>query len=144
MLLMVSSCVSPPSSKEVFIKNDDRVNGRYKFELDLSDTLASYDINLYSALDCSDDEMHELSSEKLEITLISPSNISFSEVVYFPLDGLKRKDFPSKLYYLPYRVDIVPEEYGDWTMFVSFDEKKDNENIRGLGMQLIKKSNGKR
>ena len=134
---MAFSCNTPPKSHEVFIMKKDALIGVYDFNLDLSDSLSKYDIKLFSSLDRADDRKEDSKQIKLSISLFSPSNEIFSEVVYIPRDKLIRESRSSKFYFLPYRADIIPPEYGDWSMRIRMEN---DEGVRGLGVQLIKKN----
>ncbi|MGM9735098.1 MAG: hypothetical protein ACI3ZL_01670 [Candidatus Cryptobacteroides sp.] len=110
--------------------------GRLQVGLDLSDTTASYDISLYSRLDCSVKDFSRLKEFPVGIEFVSPSGNIYSETVYVPLDSFEINDGTVHDFCAPYRTGAVPVEGGEWTMYLSLPD------IPGLyGMGVILKTN---
>jgi len=150
-LLLLLAC-NPPRSYEEFIPAehsgglafDDNV---YRFDLDLSDSTAVYDVYFYTRVE--NTGLTQVRSDHgqlgLEINWLSPltavSDSSFtagqsvlSETVYMPLGD----DRGSKTLY---RSGVSPGLYGLWTLEVkTLDAPK---GLRGLGI-ICKKRNGTR
>ncbi len=118
--LGVLAACSRPSSYEQFVRSDG--SGEYSFELELPDTLSSYDISFYSAVDRPLFSADTLRSFPLQVVWRSPSGRYLSETVYYPADSLKAR----------YRSGIVPSEEGSWTLSVTIAPEP--RGLRGLGV----------
>ena len=127
-LLLAASC-SQPSSTETFIP----APGPYEFAVDLSDSVAVWDLSLYTRVDAVRDTLPEL---KLTATWTSPSAQSFSETVYLPLSG--GTSFFSREACVPYRTAVAPLERGCWTLTVTLPSPP--SGLRGLGLVVARKS----
>lgn len=133
VLPLLFAC-APPSSTEEFIKVRDARNGIYSFKVDMSDSLAVYDLSFYTRVDRNSlTSSGEAPRIRLVATWISPSGETFSETVYLPsgdAEGMVRK----------YRSGVQPKEPGVWTLNVkAYSQEK---GFRGLG--LICDRNGTR
>lgn len=105
--------------------------GPYVFAVDLSDSTAAYDFDLYTRVDVP--YPHEWASLPRELALEmvwkSPSGALFREKVYLPL---------AATVYEPYRADVRPAEPGEWTLTVYAPSAPDG--FRGMGLVINKKS----
>ena len=139
MLAVVSvagvSC-SRPTSVEQFIDVDKReANGLYRYTLDLSDSLATYDISFYSRIDANRLKFTHAKDFSLMVTLIAPSGQRYRETVYFGVfDESAGSNFFSSQYVKPYRTGLVPVEYGIWEMNVLVNSGAEVAGLRGLGV----------
>ncbi|MBR5042432.1 MAG: hypothetical protein IKX67_04270 [Bacteroidales bacterium] len=113
------SCAQP-SSTEQFLRSDG--SGEYNFELELADTLASYDLSFYSVIDRPLFKRDTLVSFPLQVVWRSPSGRYFSETVYYPSDSLRVR----------YRSGVIPSEGGTWSISVSIGHEP--SGFRGLGV----------
>ena len=129
------SCARP-DSVELYVGEEDReTNGLYRYSIDMSDTLATYDIILYSRIDAGRQKMVAARDFPLTITWTAPSGQRFRETVYFGIhDGSKGSDFYSNQYRKPYRTGLVPVEAGIWDMAVQVNSGNDVPGFRGLGV----------
>ena len=120
LLLAALSACRQPRAREFFLRAND--SGEYSFSLDLSDTLAAYDISFYTALDRPPFHRDTLVCFPMQIVWRSPSGRYFSETVYYPADSVKAR----------YRTGLIPSEYGDWTVAVTLPSQP--ASLRGLGI----------
>ena len=129
------SC-SRPTSVEQFVGVDKReVNGLYRYTLDLSDSLATYDISFYSRIDANRLKFTHAKDFSLMVTWIAPSGQRFRETVYFGVfDESSGSNFFSSQYVKPYRTGLVPVEYGVWEMNVLVNSGAEVPGLRGLGV----------
>ncbi len=133
LTVLLFSC-SRPQSYETFVKAADAPGGVYSYQLDLSDSLASYDISFYSRVDRNSlNVRNEYPQIRLEVTWVSPSGQNFSETVY--MRGSNSAGDIQK-----YRSGVVPRESGEWTLKVKAFPGEGK--FRGLG--VICRRNGTR
>lgn len=104
----------------MFIRSDG--SGEYVFPLQLSDTLAAYDISFYTVIDRPVFRADTIVSFPMQVVWRSPSGRYFSETVYYPADSVKVR----------YRSGVIPSEEGDWTLSVTLDPEPGG--LRGLGV----------
>ena len=118
-LLLLASC-GRPQGREFF----QRVNpeGEYSFDIDLVDSLASYDISFYTAIDKPLFRRDTLVSFPLQVVWRSPSGRYFSETVYYPAAEHR----------VLYRSNVVPSELGSWNIAVTIPSQP--PRLRGLGL----------
>ena len=119
-LAVLLSCCAQPSSYEPFVRSDK--SGEYSFTLDMSDTLAAYDLAFYTLIDRPLFQRDTLVSFPLNVVWRSPSGRYFSETVYYPADSLRVR----------YRSGVVPSEGGEWALQVSVTPEP--AGFRGLGV----------
>ena len=70
-------------SVEKFVKGE----GPYTFFVDMSDSTASYDFDLYTRVDAPVDSLRKLAALPLQVTWTSPTFHVFREEVYLPMEG---------------------------------------------------------
>ena len=97
-------------SVEKFVKGE----GPYTFFVDMSDSTATYDFDLYTRVDAPVDSLRKMTALPLRVTWTSPSFHVFREDVYLPLEG--KTSLFSRQVRVPYRVtsrgEMVSEETG--------------------------------
>ena len=118
-LATLVSCREPLSS-EIFVRNDQMVDGAYEFALDMSRGEYSYDLSFYTVIDGKG-----VSELPLYIELISPSGTKYAENVSMEV-GESTGDLQL------YRSSLVPVEYGIWTMRVT--PMIEIRQMRGMGL----------
>lgn len=118
-LLCLSSCSRPPATEE-FRRVDQSVNGLYSFPVDMSDSLSLYTISFYTKL-----VGKKTVSVPLQVLWISPSGKMYSESVNMTA-GDRKGDRAV------YRSDIVPKEYGLWTLGIG--SLNDIPGFLGIGV----------
>lgn len=133
LALLVLSC-SEPLSTEQFISG----GGPYVFTVDLSDTTAAYDFDLYTRLDGDPEDLIPVKGTLLRAEWRSPSDSLFVEKIYLPLTGT-RQSFFSRQIYEPYRADVRPVQPGLWTVSFRQEDRSQVVPFRGLGLVVKKK-----
>lgn len=136
LFILAVSC-SEPRVSETFVpfeKTDSL--GRYCFELELTDSTVLYDLSFYSRIDCTRSQFCQIREFPLEVTMVSPSAVEYSELVYIPVSAFGPGDGPDYVFYEKYRSGLVPVEYGVWKMSVKVPDIK---GMRGLGLVVEKK-----
>ena len=134
LLLLLVSC-REPLVRDRFLKGD----GPYVFPLEMGDTTASYDFDLYTRIDDADSLPADL---PLDMVWTSPLDSTFRETVYLPLVG-KRRAFSLEIY-APYRAEMRPVVPGKWTLTVSVPDSARLREMRGLGLVMTKQKDGTR
>lgn len=132
LALLAVSCREPLST-EVFIPGD----GPYAFTVDMTDSTATYDFDLYTRLDGKPDELIPLKGTLLRAEWRSPSDSVFVERIYLPLTG-SRRSFFSRQIYEPYRADVRPAEPGLWTLSLRQEDRSQVIPFRGMGLVVRK------
>jgi len=122
LLILALSCQGP-RSMEQFVPG----SGPYSFTVDMSDSTAVYDFDLFTRID---NERESPSQLRLDICWKDPQDSLFTETVYLPVDG--STSFFSHEAYAPYRSGVVPVVRGIWTVQVSVPEQP--EGLRGMGL----------
>jgi hypothetical protein len=120
-----------PMSVERFVKGE----GPYTFFVEMTDTTASYDFDLYTRVDAPRDSLRKLTVLPLTVTWTSPSFHMFKEEVYLPMEG--QGSFFSRQVRAPYRAEVRPVEWGRWVVTVRVDNPP--EGLRGMGLIVARK-----
>lgn len=142
LLVMCLVCCSAPDTWEMFVKNTgDGDRSEYIFPLKMSDSLAIYDIELFTRLDISDAAFAALPEViPLNITYTSPSGTGYYEEAGISKNGWSRASHFSYEYRLPFRQGLIPVEYGDWSMSIDIPEEAGIEGLRGFGIRVTRKN----
>ena len=130
--ILAVSCQEPLST-ERFIPG----GGPFVFTVDLSDSTAAYDFDLYTRLDADPEELVQLKGMLLRAEWRSPSDSLFVEKIYLPLTGTRRSYFSREIYE-PYRADVRPAEPGQWTLTFRQEDRSQVVPFRGLGLVVRK------
>ena len=140
-LLLAVACREPATS-EVFIP----APGPYTFTLDLSDSLASYDIALFTRIDAHGeaalDELPIIAvwtapDYSSEDDVFSNPYYTFTEVFYLPLEASRSSYFSRQVWHR-YRKGVRPGIYGDWQLSLSVPDTVNIRGLRGLGVELFR------
>ena len=121
---------SAPDSVETFLRTSETTDGKFVFELDLSDSTATYDIWFYTRVDSP-----ARANLRLRPEWTSPSGQTFSETVYMNPGG---KGGAKELY----RSGVRVKEPGIWTLNVGVGDFP--KRFRGLGLICRRNHNGTR
>ncbi|MBO6062493.1 MAG: hypothetical protein J6P62_00815 [Bacteroidales bacterium] len=132
-LLFFTSC-REPMSVEKFVKGE----GPYTFFVDMSDSTAAYDFDLYTRVDAPLDSLRNLAALPLQVTWTSPSFHVFQEEVYLPMEG--KTSLFSRQVRVPYRVGIQPREWGPWQVVVRVLDPP--EGLCGMGLMVARRREG--
>ena len=118
-------------SVERFVKGE----GPYTFFVEMTDSAASYDFDLYTRVDAPKDSLKKMTSLPLTVTWTSPSFHVFKEDVYMPTEG--QGSFFSRQIRAPYRAGVRPTEWGQWVIAVRVNNPP--EGLRGMGLVVERK-----
>jgi len=135
LLTLVFAC-KQPSVYEQFIPTSQANEDSFRFEVDMSDSTATYDIYFYTQVDRS--YFRQPSSESLALnvrwTPASSGKVQLSEKVYLPLGGVRgTKEM--------YRSAVVPDSLGIWTIEARAIDAP--QGLRGLGI-ICERNHGTR
>ena len=120
-----------PMSVEKFVKGE----GPYTFFVDMTDSTATYDFDLYTRVDAPLDSLRKLQALPLTVTWTSPTFHVFKEDVYLPMEG--KTSLFSKEVRAPYRAGVRPEEWGQWVVGVRVNNPP--EGLCGMGLTVARK-----
>ncbi len=138
-LALAFSC-SNPASRETFIKaSETEVPGRYSFSVDFSDSLAVYDLDIYTMADINRGEKVGWTDIQAYSLWTSPSGKQYSETFVMPDSAFVRKTFNSYHYLRAYRHDVSPKEAGLWTVEIILPVCDQTSMVRGLGLIVTRK-----
>ena len=133
VLPLLVSCTRPSVSETYLLREDCALDGIYRFEVDMSDSLARYDISLYTRIDGNHQRPDADKGVRLKMIWTSPSGRDYSENVYFSFTESSCEDgFFSLQCSLPYRSGLVPKEHGVWTL--TLQQLKEIRDLRGWGI----------
>ena len=149
ILLLVAAVLcaacSEPSGRENFVPRDSvGEDGRYCFSAVMTDTLASYSLRLYTRTDCSDREFAAMRDMGMDVLAVAPSGKEYSERVYIPKSSFRSGRFPAHDCDVPYRTGFRPAESGIWKIYLKPVPETEPAGLRGMGLSISKKKNGKR
>ena len=113
-------------SVEKFVKGE----GPYTFFVEMTDSTASYDFDLYTRVDAPVDSLRKIAALPLQVTWTSPTFHVFREEVYLPMEG--KMSLFSKQVRAPYRAGVRPEEWGPWQVVVRVQDPP--EGLCGMGL----------
>ena len=130
LILLLTGC-KEPMSVERFVKGE----GPYTFFVEMVDSTASYDFDLYTRVDAPMDSLRKMTSLPLTVTWTSPSFHVFKEDVYMPMEG--QGSFFSRQIRVPYRAGVRPTEWGQWVIAVRVNNPP--EGLRGMGLVVERK-----
>ena len=131
LLIVLFTGCREPMSYERFVKGE----GPYTFFVDMTDSTAAYDFDLYTRVDAPLDSLRKLTALPLTVTWTSPSFHVFKEDVYLPMEG--QGSFFSRQVRAPYRAGVRPEEWGQWVVAVRVNNPP--EGLRGMGLVVERK-----
>lgn len=116
-ILLLASCACP-ESVEKFVRVDQAPSGLFSFQVDLSDSLSTYDIYFYTA----DYPHRDSTGLAIQVVWVGPSGQSASESVY--MDVGKGREL--------YRSGISMAEPGEWKLDLRVRDVP--EGFRGIGI----------
>ena len=132
-LPLLVSCIGPDVSETFVLREDCAIDGIYRFEVDMSDSLSRYDLSLYTRIDGNHQRPDADKGVRLKMIWTSPSGRDYSENVYFSFVDSSREDgFFSLQCILPYRSGLVPKDFGVWTL--TLQQLKEIRDLRGWGI----------
>jgi len=120
-----------PMSVEKFVKGE----GPYTFFVDMSDSSAVYDFDLYTRVDAPLDSLRKLQAMPLSVTWTSPSFHVFKEDVFLPMEG--KTSLSSRQVRAPYRTGVQPDEWGQWIVAVQVEDPP--KGLQGMGLVVARK-----
>lgn len=141
MAFAALSC-SRPATAEQFVRNADRdVYGRYVFDVDMSDSLAAYDISLLSSFSCIDRDFAPFVSMPLHLLWESPEGQCFEDNVVLPGSALKDSSYYDKVLSDCLGEGLVPERAGLWKLYVTAPEDSLKKyGMTGMGIRVDRKT----
>ena len=117
---------------EYFQRTGERVEGRYVFDLDLSDEDCSYDISFFTRIDKPLLRNVADTSFRLAVNWTSDQGDILDEAVWFPIDSTQ----------VLYRKGVSMVNPGIWTLCV--ETIGEPVGMRGLGIICKRNENGTR
>jgi len=140
-ILVAFSCVKP-SSEELYLSSDRRdPQGGYSFTFPLEDSL-SYDVTLYTLMDCSDYRFAKFSGARMLLEWRSPSDSLLKEERWLQKEDVSSRTFYSKHFVVPLSKGVRPYESGDWTLKVTVPPKAVSRyRMSGLGVKVSQSEN---
>lgn len=139
LVLSVISC-SGPASSECFVKNADcDAYGRYIFDLDMSDSLHTFSIDLYSAFTCRDEVFAGFTGVPVNVLWESPEGSVYEENVILPASGVSNVSHFGKSFSASYRKGVRPVVNGEWKLYLSVPRDSVRKyGMTGMGIKISK------
>lgn len=136
LLICICSCTRP-DAREEFRKASDKENGSYCFRIDMEDSLYSYDLDLYTRIDCRPAQFTSMPDTiRMKMDYTSPSGKRYTEMFGAAKDSFSQSSSFSKEYIIPYRRDLVPVEHGIWNLYITVCNEDRFPGMRGIGIQV--------
>ncbi len=133
LALLLSACAEPLST-ETFIPGA----GPYVFTVDLSDSTAVYDLDLYTRLDGTPEVLLPLEGACFRAEWKAPTDSVYVEKIYLPLNRGKKSYFSSQVYE-SFKADWTPSACGLWTLSLRPEDRSALLPLRGMGLVLTRK-----
>lgn len=130
------SCSAPTVSDEFRSISQRDSLGRFAFDLDMSDSLAKFDIKFYTRVDCGEKSFSLMQDIPITVELFSPSGEVYSENIYWPKSSFATERMGTYDSCVDYRLACVPVEYGAWKMCLTFAPVR---GLCGVGVILSSK-----
>jgi len=141
ILAMTVSCVPGPENQD-FVKVEERdFLDRFSFTLDMSDSLSLYDLDIFTRIDCTQEEFRSMGDIPVSAFYVSPSGTFYTEDFTLPVMSFFRSTTFTKDYIIHYRDNLAPVESGRWKLFLSIPDEF-SDRVRGMG--VIFRKDGKR
>lgn len=139
LMLSAFSCAEP-ASYECFVKNADcDAYGRYVFDLDMSDSLHTYSMELYSAFTCRDEVIAGFAGIPMNALWESPEGAVYEENVILPASGVRNGTHFGKMFVAPYRRGAGPVVHGNWKIYLSVPRDSVRKyGMTGMGIKISK------
>lgn len=144
LCLLMISC-SRPAADEHFVLNSGRdAYGRYPFDVDMDDSLASYSLSVYAAFTGSGRRFGTFRSLPAIFLWESPSGREYESDVLLDGDSLQTISPYSRVLTSTYMSEAVPVETGRWRLYVAVPaDSAKKYGMTGLGIKL-RRDNGTR
>lgn len=146
LILAVAGACSRPESDEQFVLNSGRdACGRYPFELDMSDSLASYSLSVYAVFTAGGRRFASFSGMPAVLMWKSPSGREYESDVLMPGDSLQCSTAYTKVLTTACMTGAVPVEYGRWSFCVKVPaDSVSRYGMTGMGIKLKREHDGTR
>ena len=113
----MQSC-SQPDTVDRFLSRSAAGQGNvFSFKVDMSDSAATYDLAIYTRIDCSSRRFEEVEDAiGIGAEWMSPDSVSYREFFYLPKSSFSDATAFSHSYRKSYRSGLVPVQPGIWTL----------------------------
>ncbi|MCQ2145889.1 MAG: hypothetical protein MJZ16_00055 [Bacteroidales bacterium] len=130
----MASCRRPQSDESFVLSSKAAEMGGYIFDVDMADSLCTYDMSFYARVDHPRNKETELQDYPMYLVWTSPSGTMRALTVYMDMTAATSPTYFSKQIVIPFMEDVVPEEFGMWQLKVSANEVLSDLGLRGLGL----------
>ncbi len=143
LMMVVASCARPSSYEPFVVREKAEYGDTYIFNLDLSDSTASYGLDFYTRLQRPAFGTFPTDSISLDLRWISPSDsVILSDTTFIRVERPVDSSYYSKDFLVGYKDALSLPEHGIWRLKARV--LNDSEAIRGLGVIFTRKENGTR
>lgn len=144
MLSLFVSCSEPVSGSQ-FVKTGSRdAYGRYEFNVDMQDSLASYDVSLVASFACADRKFVSFKSLPISLLWESPDGVSYEGAMSLARSSMNDSSYYAKTFREEVGERLVPVRYGKWKLFVKAPEDSLKKyGLSGVGI-IVRKDNSSR
>ncbi len=108
--------------------------GGYVFEVDMSDSLCTYDFDFYARLDARRSDLGVLQDYPLSLTWTDPDGEKYTRTVYLDVTKMSNQTYFSRQLFIPYMENVVPKKRGIWQLRVSVPDVMKDLGVRGMGL----------
>lgn len=145
MLPLLFSCTEPASSGQ-FVKTVARdAYGRYVFDIDMSDSLSVYNLDMVASFSCVDRAFSSFKSLPLTLLWESPAGQTYEGNMSLTRALMCDSSYYEKSFEAPVGERLVPSQYGEWKLYVKTPEDSlKRYGLTGIGLIVRKENNGTR
>jgi len=130
----MASCRRPESDERFILASDAAKVGGYIFDVDMADSLCTYDLDFYTRMDAPRNKTSDIQEYPLYLVWTTPSGESHALTVYLDMTRATNPTYFSKQIVTPFMENVVPLEYGIWKLKVSATEAMTDMGLRGIGL----------
>lgn len=141
-LTAVVSCSRPLSYEPFVLREKAEYGDTYSYDLNLSDSTASYSLSFYTRIERRAFNPFETDSLGLDLRWISPSGSVYSETAVLSALAPSDSSYFDKDCIWNFRNRLIVPEYGNWRLRVQV--LNNPEELRGLGIIFKEKKDGTR
>lgn len=133
------ACSRPESMEKFILASEAQKVGGYIFDVDMADSLCTYDMDIYTRLDIRRSEVEELQDFPLTLTWTDPDGEHFPVTVYMDVTKMTDQSFFSKYLIMPFMENVSPKKHGVWQLKVSVPDVVSEMGMRGFGL-IVKRN----
>lgn len=121
-----------------FVKVDQRDGaGRFVFPVEMTDSLAKYDIALLASFSCDGKTFSELNTFELSLLWESPDSLSYVSELSLAGSSAESSSYYGRAVKAVVGKGLVPRKAGEWKLYIAADEDSlKRYGLSGIGLSV--------